>query len=302
MKIFFLLNPSKSKSLWDLREAAGKAARTFGWAASFGQVDRQRPAASDPLVLRAVADGTTRLVVVGGDGTLHATINALAKEGKLSRVSLGLVPAGTCNDFARTIGLNPRRMDEAMRIACGGKGVSTDLGRMDDRLFINNAGFGRPRSVVQPGRRAKPLKTLRSFQPVPVTVRWEKGALEGQFYMALACNAPFFSKGLFFSKSPKVDDGLLDVYLVPRVSKWKLVQRLLLGKLGRPVAFRQVISLKVPKLEVEAQADLWPQADGEPPAAKPVRRLTFALADQKAMIVLPAGTSKNTFWESSPKS
>ena len=114
--------------------------------------------------------------------------------------------------------------------------------------------------------------------------------------MAMACNAPYFSNGLHFSKNARVNDGLLDVHLVPRMPKWKLVPRLLLARFGRPVASRHMITLRVAHIEFESLSDLWPQADGEPAAAKPVHRVAFGIAMEKVKIVVPPTARSTAFW------
>ncbi len=106
--------------------------------------------------------------------------------------------------------------------------------------------------------------------------------------MTLVCNAPFFSGGLHFSKSVSTRDGLLDVYLMPTIPKWKILPLIALGRLGRAAKFKRLVSLRVPKLEIEAEPDVWPQADGEPQFAHGVRRVTFAVSPEKAMIVTPS--------------
>jgi diacylglycerol kinase family enzyme len=153
---------------------------------------------------------------------------------------------------------------------------------MDSELFINNAGFGRYPTL----KTAKPrsLHTLRHFQPIPLKATWEKGSIEGSFYMVMACNAPYFSGGLHFSKKPSIQDGLLDLYFIPAVPKWRLLTRLVLGRLGKPVKLRQMINLQVKQIEIQAPVELWPQADGEPPV-KPVHRVVFSVSPEKAMIV-----------------
>jgi len=306
VKIFFLLNPSKPRRLWDLRDSAARAARPFGWTARFGEIDRQRPRHMDQLLTQAAEEGCRRVVAVGGDGTLHQTLNALRRLRRLDALELGVVPAGTCNDFARAMGLQPRRLAEALRAACGESPRPTDVGRMtagaEDALFINNAGFGRrppsplPSSALKeegsasakewPRGRAKALKTLRSFASNPLNVRWERGQIQGEFFMGMACNAPFFSRGLYFSKNSSANDGLLDVYLLPRMPRWRLLPLLLKGKLGRPIRSRHMIALRAAQLEVESETDLWPQADGEP-AGRAVRKVAFSVFEEKAMVVFP---------------
>ena len=147
MKIFFLLNPSRVKNRWDWRERAARQARRYGWTPSFGDVDRTLPNSTGRLLDQAFDDGCSRIVVVGGDGTLHRTVNAMAQKKKLKSVELAVVPAGTCNDFARYLGLRRRRMNEAFRIACSGKPRAVDLGLMGDEIFLEQRRLWPPRSA-----------------------------------------------------------------------------------------------------------------------------------------------------------
>ncbi|HVO32589.1 MAG TPA: diacylglycerol kinase family protein, partial [Elusimicrobiota bacterium] len=210
--------------------------------------------------------------------------NVLHSLKRLLRFEVAIVPAGTCNDFARGLGLVHRRLDAALGHACTGRARLTDLGAMDDLLFLNNAGFGRRPHPA--GRRMRPWRTLRHFQPTRLRAEWPKGSIDGDFYMVLVCNAPFFSGGLYFSRNSRLNDGYLDAYLVPRIPKWKLVPLLMIGRLGRPVRSRQMINLKVRELRVEAGSDLWPQADGEP-AAGATRRVHFRVAAEQLRLIVP---------------
>jgi len=282
MKIFFLLNPSRVKNRWDWREMAARHARRAGWTPRFGEIDRSLPRSTDRLLDQALEEGCSRIAVVGGDGTLHRVINALSQMHALKTVELATVPAGTCNDFARFIGLRRRNVQKAFLLACSGKARPVDLGSMDSELFLNNAGFGR--KPASPGKKVRSLQAIRAFRPTLLRARWDRGSMEGSFYMALVCNAPYFSRGLHFSKNIRLDDGLLDVYLMPAIPKWRVLSLFALGRLGRPARFKRLVALRVPRLEVTAESDLWPQADGEPPI-KPVRRVTFSVSPEKAMIV-----------------
>jgi diacylglycerol kinase family enzyme len=284
MKLFFLLNPSRVKNRWDWREAAARNARSFGWTPRFGEVDRTLPHSTERLLDQALEEGCSRVVVVGGDGSLHRTVNWLAQKKALQTMELATVPAGTCNDFARYIGLGRRRVENAFRLACAGKAKPADMGLMNSELFLNNAGFGRKPSL--PGKKLRSLQAIRAFRPTLLRAQWDRGSIEGSFYMALICNAPYFSRGLHFSKNIRLDDGLLDVYLMPAIPKWKVLSLFALGRLGRPARFKRLVALRVPHLEVTADSDLWPQADGEPPS-RALRRVSFSVSPEKAMIVTP---------------
>lgn len=250
------------------------------------------------LLRQSHEEGCRRVVIVGGDGSIHRAINLLRQSRHLAATEVGLVPGGTCNDFARGMGLSPKAIAEAFDISCRGTPLSTDLGQLQMAnqawVYLNNAGFGRRLSVT-PQKRTSALKTLRSFEATNVKVSWEKGQIEGIFFMLMACNAPYFSRGLFFSKNPRVNDGLLDVFMVPAMARWKLLPLLLKGRFRRPVGNRQTLTLKVQKIDIETDRDVWPQMDGEPtPGA--VRRLSFSVAPEKVMIVVPAKSKSVSLW------
>ncbi len=284
MKLFFLLNPSRVKNRWDWREVAARHAKKNGWTASFGEVDRSLPNSINRQLEQALEQGCSRIVVIGGDGSLHRIINILGQRKKLTSIELAIVPGGTCNDFARFIGLRRQRIENAFHLACSGKAHSTDLGLLNSELFLNNAGLGRrPVTLV---KRWKSIQALRTFRPTQLRLRWDKGSIEGSFYMALVCNAPYFSGGLHFSKTVSIHDGLLDVYLMPAISKWRILPLIALGRLGRPARMKRLVTLRVSQLEMEADADFWPQADGEPPLPA-TRSVSFAVSSEKAMIVAP---------------
>jgi len=284
MTIFFLFNPSRVKNRWDWREMAARHAKKAGWTSRFGEVDRNQPHSMSRLLDQAFEEGCSRIVIVGGDGSFHRALNLAYQKKRLTSVEFAIIPAGTCNDFARFLGLRRRRIEQAFRLACAGKAQPMDLGMMDSEIFLNNAGFGR--RPVPSGKRWKSFQALRAFRPTAVRMRWEKGSIEGVFYMVMVCNAPYFSGGLHFSKQVSPRDNLLDVYLLPAIPKWRLLPLLALGHLGRPTRFKRLIALRVPSLELKTGSDVWPQADGEPPA-KAARRVNFSVMAEKAMIVVP---------------
>ena len=87
MKIFFLFNPSRAKNRWAWREMAARQAKRAGWTSRFGDVDRTNPNSTDRLLDQALEEGCSRVAVVGGDGSLHKTVNLLAqKKNSVGRV------------------------------------------------------------------------------------------------------------------------------------------------------------------------------------------------------------------------
>ncbi|MCG6197886.1 diacylglycerol kinase, partial [Anoxybacillus sp. LAT_38] len=75
----------------------------------------------------------------GGDGTIYEVVNGMA--GKPARPALGIIPCGTSNDFARALGI-PKSITRSCKIIAAGKRKRVDVGRINDRYFINIAGGG----------------------------------------------------------------------------------------------------------------------------------------------------------------
>ena len=131
---------------------------------------------------RAVEDGCDVLFVGGGDGTLNEAVNGVASvPGGLKRITFGLIPLGTGNDFAQALGL-PTDVDRAIGILTGVGSVAVDIGRLNKRYFVNVSGGGfiaevseavTPQMKSIAGRLAYLVggaQTLLDFEPVGVTL------------------------------------------------------------------------------------------------------------------------------------
>ena len=95
-------------------------------------------------VLGAVSAGTKRILVAGGDGSIHEVVNGILRSGKT--VELGVIPTGTGNDFAKACSIPVNWKDAvpplAERIRTDTPARPLDAGRMNDRYFANSAGIG----------------------------------------------------------------------------------------------------------------------------------------------------------------
>jgi diacylglycerol kinase (ATP) len=101
------------------------------------------------LVRRALDDGFDTLVALGGDGTWSNVANAILNAGGGPKIRLGLLAAGTGNDFAKTVGAPVRDLRETIRLALEGPDVAVDVGRIEKKYFINLAGFGVDVAVLE---------------------------------------------------------------------------------------------------------------------------------------------------------
>lgn len=180
---------------------------------------------------RAVEEGVERLVVAGGDGTFHLVLPALVGAG----TCLGLVPVGRGNDFANSLGV-PSALPAAVEMALTAGERRIDVGRVGEHrfAFYGGAGFDAAVSATADGHsRLLPasityilatVRTLVRFQPPAARLQWEGGELEGELMFATVCNGPMFGGGMLIAPDAELDDGLLDLVVVRRVSKPELLR------------------------------------------------------------------------------
>ena len=180
---------------------------------------------------RAVAEGVDRLIVAGGDGTFHLVVPALLG----SATCLGLVPLGRGNDYAVTLGA-PRAVPEAVAHALTARERLLDVGRVGEHrfAFYAGAGFDSAVSATADGHSRRlpssityilaTLRTLAWFRPLAARVEWRGGSFEGELMFATVCNGPMFGGGMLIAPGAELDDGLLDLVLVRRVSKLELLR------------------------------------------------------------------------------
>jgi lipid kinase YegS len=95
------------------------------------------------LVAEAVADGVTRVIAGGGDGSVNEVAAGLVAIEPARRPDLGILPLGTANDFATACGI-PSDPVAALQLAVEGRAVPADVGRCNEAVFVNVAsgGFG----------------------------------------------------------------------------------------------------------------------------------------------------------------
>jgi diacylglycerol kinase (ATP) len=191
---------------------------------------------------RAVAAGTDRLVVAGGDGSIAPVAAAAGRAG----TPLAVLPAGTANDFAHRMGL-PVDLAAAARLAVRGTRVKhVELGWMDDRPFVNVASAGLPAPAARTARAwKKPLGAVGyaagavaaglTARAVSVALACEEGMLfAGDAWQVTVAASGAFGAG---SRIPEADphDGALEVIAIeagPRPGLIALAYRLRRGSLG----------------------------------------------------------------------
>jgi len=265
--------------------AGGRAGRVWdrlaGLAGSLAATRVARPADRQDAVvaLRRLLDaGVERVIVVGGDGTVHLAVNQLMAAGAEVTVALGLVPAGTGSDLARALAL-PRRPEDALRRALlgpvrrldvglvAGEGgrfhfanvASAGIGGLVDDLVNSDPRKGRISFLVAT------VKALRRYRPIDLRVvvdgqPWHAG----EAFLVAVANGTSFGKGMRVAPHARMDDGLFDVVLVEPLPAARLLTRLPRVYLGRHLHLRQVKVTRGRRIELVPHGPTPPMdADGE---------------------------------------
>lgn len=217
----------------------------------------------------AVADGVDVLVAVGGDGTVHLALQAVAGTG----TALAVVPTGTGNDLAGCLGV-PTDVDETVAAVLEGRTGRVDAVQVGERWFGCVLGTGFDAAVNERanrmrwprGRRRYDLATLlelRTFRPQPVTVTVDGTRLERRVMLVALGNASSYGGGLRICPGADPADGLLDVVVVGPLSRRRLVRLFPRLFTGTHVTDRSVEVLRGREVVLEGDG-LAVYADGEP--------------------------------------
>jgi diacylglycerol kinase (ATP) len=248
------------------------------------------PRDAERIAREGVRAGVARVVVAGGDGTVSEVATGILAAGLGGYAELAVLPLGTGGDLRRTLGV-PADVETALRAIAAGGVRTLDAGRVTytDRngaaatvYFVNIASFGisglttelvnrAPKALG--GRVSFLVGTLRgifsySSAAHPVELRLDGAvAYRGPVALATAANGGFFGGGMHVAPDARADDGLLDVVVIPGLSKLRLVMELPGLYAGRHVDVPGVLSLRGRRLEAapcDGAEPPWVEFDGEP--------------------------------------
>lgn len=250
---------------------------------------------------RSARAGVERLLVTGGDGTLHHALQGLAG----SETALGVLAAGTGNDLAGVLGL-PSNVVAAARHCLEGEIRRIDLGRVsnsvlvgdDSRWFAGVAGVGFDSEVarfVNRGVRWLPdalvypygvVQTLRAFKAPILTLEHEGRTIERRIMLVAFANSPRFGGGMHIAPSADLTDGLLDVVVVREVPKRTLLTIFPKVYKGGHVGHPAVESFRAERVAVRLDREIPLYGDGEPMAPVGDEVLTIEVVPRALAVIV----------------
>lgn len=221
---------------------------------------------------KAVKRKFDMVVAAGGDGTINEVINGLAEQDYRPR--LGVLPLGTTNDFARAVSI-PRDIVKACDVLCGGYEMPIDIGKVNNRYFINIAGAGKLTELTydvpsklktmlgQMAYYIKGIEMLPSIRPTNVTIDYDDRTFTGNIMMFLVSNTN--SVGGFEKLAPEasLNDGLFDLIILKEANLAEFIRLASLATRGEHMKDQKVIYAQASRIRIHADEKMQLNIDGE---------------------------------------
>jgi len=240
---------------------------------------------AEDLMGQAVEAGLDTIVAVGGDGTVHLALQAVVG----TDTSLGIVPLGTGNDAAASLGIPTKDPHAAVRVVLDGHTRSFDVGHARtaegiERYFLCVLSTGFDSLVTERANRmTRPsgdsryvlamLAELRAFTPVPYHVQVDDEVVDDDAMLVSLGNGPMFGGGMRVCPAADLHDGLLTMIWVHRISKVELLRVFPRIFRGTHVTHPAVTQRQVGTVRLSAPGQL-AYADGERVGPLPVEVCT----------------------------
>ena len=259
--------------------------RLAGWDLSAPVVFTDAPWHAVKLAEETIREGTQRLVVAGGDGTVCEAVEGIHRAGG---GELAILPLGTGNDGARTLGI-PVDLEEAAKTALGGRLRGVDLIEIGDHVVFNAIGVGLTGDINDRaiGIKAAKIPLLRGilvylmaalaslfrYRMQKVRMVTDDGEYAGTMLILAVHGGPTTGGGFALTPAAVPDDGLLDACLVEEVGPVGRLLRLAAAMQGKLGAKRGTHETQAPWLELHFEQPLPAHLDGnsvtlEPPVAR----------------------------------
>ncbi len=228
------------------------------------------------LLICLDSENVSGVIALGGDGFIHEIIQHLVSRD----IPLGVIPCGTGNDFARSIGVFDLPFSRQLELIEKHDATHIDLGRVQDQWFaaILSSGFDalvndRANSMRWPRGRMRyniaMIEKLIGLRPHRYRIRVDQKYLEVQATLVTVANGSSYGGGMKVCPDASLNDGLFDVMVLGEVSRIELLKVFPKVYRGGHVGHPAVTFYRCNEIEIDGSGSSF--ADGEPIAQLPLR-------------------------------
>lgn len=212
------------------------------------------------------------VVAAGGDGTINEVVNGMAEQEY--RPKLGIIPVGTTNDFARALQI-PRDIVAAAEVIAKGDRIPIDIGRMNEKYFINIGGGGslteltydvpsKLKTVLgQLAYYLRGIEMLPSLKATNMTIEYDGKLFEGEsmlFLVGLTNSIGGFEK---LSPSSSINDGMFTLLILKKTNLADFIRIASLALRGEHINDPKVVYTKANRIKVHSDEKVLLNLDGE---------------------------------------
>ena len=280
----------------DGAETADRAARLLGELGLELVVEPASDPSRFPELIGRQLGRIDRVIVGGGDGTLNAAVQVLVELG----LPLGIIPLGTANNLARTLGI-PDDIEAACAVSAGGVRRRIDLGRVNDRYFCTTASLGLSVQITEElsadaKRRWGPvayaltaIRVVRRARPIHADIEWEGGSRHSRTVQIVIGNGRYYGAALQVAEDAAIDDARLDLYSLEVGHWWELLKLAPSLKRGTHGRRSEVEALRARSFVIRTRGRVPIDLDGEIGAETPAH---FRVVPRALEVLVPARTEE----------
>jgi diacylglycerol kinase (ATP) len=246
-------------------------------------------------VIRRYQQEIDLVIVGGGDGTLNATVEAIVD----TQLPLGILPLGTANDLARTLGI-PNSLPEACEIIAGGKLRRIDLGWVNGKYFFNVASLGLSVKITQ--QLTKEIKRrwgIFAYAAIAFQVICQSRpfsaeiSINGQSVLVKTVqiavgNGRYYGGGMAVVHDAAIDDQRLDLYSLEIDHWWQILPFLPAMRQGKHINWESVRALQGQEITVHTRRPHSINTDGEITTHTPA---VFRVIPEAIAVLVPESSS-----------
>jgi diacylglycerol kinase (ATP) len=273
MTTLVVLNPAAGGGRGERALPAVLAAARKAWG-DVELVRTVRPGNAVNFGKTAAEEGLERIVVVGGDGTIHETANGLLCTGIDALPQLAMVPIGTGNDFARLTGTHRLSPGDAVRRLASGVDKLFDVGLAWGEYFVNSLGLGFDAAVAARVPRFRRLwrplvypaavfQAYRRYRPFAISLEGDDATFSGGIFCIEIGIGKSAGGGFYLTPDALPDDGLLDACIVRPLTLGTFLTRMPAAHWGGHTKFKEVQMMQSTSFNLRADTPLTVHFDGE---------------------------------------
>lgn len=230
-----------------------------------------------PLIVEH-AGSVDMIVVAGGDGTINAAARGVLESGK----PLGIIPVGTANDLARTLGV-PADIEQAADVIAGGRLRRIDVGLVNDVPFFNVASIGLSVELTREltsevkrrwgklGYAVAAARALSKARPFRASIVGADQRVRVFTLQIAVGNGVYYGGGSKIEETAEIDAGELDLYSLEFAKAWRVVLMLRALRSGVHGSWKEVRAMKGEAFEIRTRRPRPVNADGEIVTETPAR-------------------------------